>query len=90
LSYAAVLAACARSLLIWRRELGSTALPLLFAVCVVQIFLFNVWFEFSERHRLYLLLVEISIAALWLRSPSRASSAPIVSPGIDRARANAD
>ena len=77
LSYSAVLAACARSLLVWHHKLESTVLPLFIAVCVVQMFVFNVWLEFSERHRLYLLLVEISVAALWLHSPRRASMAPL-------------
>lgn len=66
LSYAATLLLAARALHLHRTRLGATSLPDLIGVFIAQIMVFGIWVEFSERHRIYTLIVQIALAAFWL------------------------
>jgi high-affinity Fe2+/Pb2+ permease len=59
----------------WIRNRRS-AIGWLLLACLMQVLLFSIWFEFSERHRLFITPVWLLLAAMTVaRQPKRATDA---------------
>jgi hypothetical protein len=59
----------------WIRNRRS-AIGWLLLACLMQVLLFSIWFEFSERHRLFITPVWLLLAAMTVaRQPKRATVA---------------
>ena len=59
----------------WLRYRRS-ALGWLLVACIAQVMIFSIWFEFSERHRLFITPVWLLLAAMALaRQPKQSTGA---------------